>query len=175
MRKVVLTISKLGLAIGDIVNIKLVDSVGRVYVSPFGYQKDENITIASSVLEIDLLENDLIPNITSYKITLPNALNFTFRVTSSTGTLESHDLISLFNIGCVHGVIDTFSHTLDADFVEKLNHYFTGENPHFTAAQKDIVALYEYYANEIIDTTITIDVIEMMDTYLSTLIGVQNA
>lgn len=174
MRKVALTISKLGLIIGDIVNIKLIDSVGRIYVSPAGYQKDENITITSAVLEIDLLENDLIRNITSYKITLPSKVNFTFRVPSSV-SLESHDLISLFSIGCVYGVIDTFTHTLDADFVEKLNDYFTGENPHFTAAQKDIVALYEYYANEIIDTTTTIDVIEMMDTYLSTLTGVQNA
>lgn len=175
MRKVALTISKLGLIIGDVVNIELINSIGSLYVSPTGYQKNENITITTDVLNIDLMENDLMPNITSYKITLPSTVNFTFRVPSSTTSLESHDLISLFNIGCVKGVIDTFTRALDADFVEKLNDYFTGKNPHFTAAQKDIVALYEYYANEIIDTTTTIDVIEMMDTYLSTLTGVQNA
>jgi hypothetical protein len=34
--------------------------------------------------------------------------------------------------------------------------------------QKEVVNLYEYYANEIKDTTSTIDIMQMMDEYLAT-------
>jgi len=163
MRKVVLNISKLGLVIGNIVNIKLIDSVGNIYVSPSGYAKDLNITLSADLLEIDLLENELIPYLTNYKITLPNALHFNFKVPLSHKALvESHDLLSLLSLGCVYGIIDQGSNSLDAGFIEKLNLYFTGENPHFSATQKDVVRLYEYYADEVIATNYTIDVIELI-------------
>lgn len=173
MRKVAFPIAKLNVIIGDKITIKLVDSVGKDAVSTFGYSCNKEITVANAIEEIELLENEFIPFLTNYKLILASELEFTFRVPSSTET-TSHDLISLLNIGCVYGIIDIYERRLDDKFVEKLNLYFTGENPHFTPPQKDVVALYEYYANEVINTTYTIDVIQMMDEYLSTLKGENN-
>jgi hypothetical protein len=170
MRKVVLNIAKLGLVAGNVIKIQLVNSVGAVTISPMGYSFDSSFTLSSALFEVDLLENEAIPTLSSYKITLPNTLSFTFNVPFSYNYTEPHDLVSLLNIGCVHGLIDQDTKTLDEDFVSKINLYFTGENPHFSEVQKNIMKLYEYYANEVIDTTYTIDVIELMDAYLSTLI-----
>lgn len=174
MRKVALTIAKLNINVGNKIIIKLVDSVGKETVSTFGYSCDKEITVDNTIEEIELLENEFIPHITNYKLILDSGLEFTFRVPYSIDATP-HDLISLLNIGCVYGIIDVYERKLDDQFIEKLNLYFTGENPHFTPPQKDVVALYEYYANEVIDTTYTIDVIQMMDEYLSTLNGENHA
>ena len=174
MRKVALAIAKLGITVGDKIIIKLVDSVGKDAVSNFGYTCNKEITTANAIEEIELLENEFIPHITNYKLILTSGLEFTFIVPYSTETQTPHDLISLLSIGCVYGIIDTNARKLDNKFLEKINLYFTGENPHFTDAQKDVINLYEYYANEVINTTYTIDVIQMMDEYLSTLKGENN-
>lgn len=171
MRKVALAIAKLGINVGNKITIKLVDSVGKNTTSTFGYTCNQEITVANAIEEIELLENEFIPHLTNYKIILQSGLEFTFTVPYSTENPTPHDLISLLSIGCVYGIIDTNERRLDDKFVEKINLYFTGENPHFTDAQKDVMNLYEYYANEVIDTTYTIDVIQMMDEYLSTLKG----
>jgi len=172
MRKVVLNIAKLGLVIGDVISIQLINSIGNITMSPMGYF-NKSFTLSEQIFEVDLLENEAIPTLSSYKITLPNTLSFTFYVPPPYST--PHDLVSLLTIGCINGIINKETKTLDEDFVKKINLYFTGENPHFSAVQKDVMKLYEYYANEVIDTTYTIDVLQMMDTYLSTLIGVKNA
>lgn len=175
MRKVALPIAKLNITVGDKITIKLVDSVGKDTVSAYGYTYNKEITVANTIEEIELLENDLIPHITNYKLILASGLEFTFTVPYSTKNPTPHNLISLLNIGCVYGIIDVYERRLADQFVEKLNLYFTGENPHFTPSQKDVVVLYEYYANEVIDTPYAIDVIQMMDEYLSTLKGENNA
>lgn len=173
MRKVALAIAELNVNVGDKITIKLVDSVGKDAVSNFGHTYNKEITVANAIEEIELLENEFIPLLTNYKLILASGLEFTFRVPYSVD-VTPHDLISLLNIGCVYGIIDVYERRLDDQFVEKLNLYFAGENPHFTPSQKDVVALYEYYANEVINTTYTIDVIQMMDEYLSTLKGENN-
>jgi hypothetical protein len=175
MRKVILNISKLGLIAGNSIDIKLVNSVGTPMMTRMGYSFNASFTLNAPLFEVDLLENEAIDSISMYKITLPSAISFTFEVPLSYDYDLPHDLISLLNIGCFYEIINQDTKTLDSDFIKKLNLYFTGKNPHFTAVQKDIVNLYEYYANEILSVPYTIDVMRMMDEHLSTLIGESNA
>jgi len=171
MRKVSFNITKLGLVIGNTINVKLIDSVGKPTMSTFGYVCDQNITLSSTTQEIELLENEYMAHQTRYKITLPNSLNFTFVVPVSNDTTAPHDLLSLLNIGCIYGIIDVRERRLADDFVEKLELYFTGENPHFSESQKAVVQLYEYFADDVFGTPATIDIMQMMDEYLATLTG----
>jgi len=166
MRNVTLVIEKLGLNVGDTIDITLVNSVGNLLLSNSGYMLDEKITLSSETFEIDILENEHIDSISSYQITLANNLSFTFNVPISKNNIP-HDLLSLLRIGCVSEVIDKYTKELDSDFVKKINLYFTGENPYFSDTQKDVIKLYEYYADEIIDTDSTIDVIQMIDNSLA--------
>ncbi len=168
MRKVQLTASKLGLIVGDSLSVRLVDTVGNKLVSPMGYLFDETITVSSNVVELELMENDLIPGISNYKLTLPSGLNFNFKVPVSDTTVP-HELTSLLSIGCVYGVIDIDGGRLDERFVQKLDLFFSGENPHFSDAQKDVVRLYTYYADSVYGGTSTIDVMRMMDEYLASI------
>ncbi len=170
MRTVTLNISKLGLVVGDVVKIQLINSVGRLLLSTSGYMHDSSTTLTSETFEVSLLENEHIDVISNYKIILPNSLYFIFQVPVSFENTP-HDMLSLMRLGCVNGILDTHTKTLDAGFIEKLDLYFAGENPHFTKAQTDVVSLYAYYADEIFYTTSTIDIMQMMDSYLSTIKG----
>lgn len=170
MRKIQLSVSKLGMSIGDTFTVRLVDTVGKPLISTIGYSFDSVLTANTEIMEIELLENDLIPGISNYKIILQSGLNFTFKVPLSDNTTP-HELMSLLSIGCVYGVIDIDGNRLDDRFLEKLDLFFSGENPNFSAAQHDVVRMYQRYADEVYGTTATIDVMQMMDEYLSTLKG----
>lgn len=170
MRKVSLVIAKLGLSVNDVIKLQLVDTVGNILVSGTGYALDASITLDSDTFEYDLLESENINHLSRYKLTLPNLLEFNFTLPYSFEN-KTHDLLSLLSIGCFDGIVrrDGDEAYLDGEFLEKLNLYFTGENPHFSATEKDLVNLYEYYADEVISTENTIDVIQLMDEYLATL------
>jgi len=170
MRNITLVIEKLGLTVGDEIGIKLVNSVGSILLSNSGYMLDKKIILSSETFEIEVLENEHIDSLSSYQITLPNTLSFTFKVPVSHSNTP-HDILSLLRLGCIKGIIDTKYKTLDDDFIKKLEIYFTGENPYFTNTQREIFELYTYYANEVIDTTSTIDVMQIMDEYLTTIKG----
>lgn len=170
MREVTLDIAKLGLIVGDVLKIQLIDSVGNVCIANSGYMLDTPITLSSTTLSVELLESSYINMLSFYKITLPSGLKFKFNVPFSfEGT--PHDMLSLLQLGCYEGIIDKANSTLSENFVAKLDLYFSGENPYFTKTELDVVRLYEYYANEVIDTTSTIDIMQMMDEYLATIIG----
>ena len=170
MRMVSLQIAKLGLSVGDVIKIQLVDSVGNIMVSSTGYALDAEITLDDEIFLYNLQDNDAVNRLSHYRLTLPNLLTFTFTVPYSYEN-TNHDLLSLLNIGCFHGIIIKIGNTIELDkiFLEKLDLYFTGENPHFSPAQKDLVTLYEYYADEVLETTTTIDIMQLMDNYLATL------
>lgn len=170
MREVTLDIAKLGLIVGNAIKIKLINSVGGACMSSSGYFLDTTIILTTPTLTIELLENKYIDMLTFYQLTIPNGLKFNFSVPFS---LEGtpHDLMSLLQLGCYEGIIDQTTSTLAENFIAKLDLYFSGENPHFTKTELDVVRLYEYYANEVIDTTSTIDVMQMMDEYLATITG----
>ena len=168
MRRVTLVIKKLGLVVGDTIDIKLINSVGGLLLSNSGYMLDKEVTLSSELFYFYFLENEHIDSLSSYQITLPSSLIFTFKVPVSNTNIP-HDILSLLRLGCTKGIIDTTSKTLDIDFVKKLDIYFTGGNPYFTSTQRDVVALYDYYADEVIDTNSTIDVMQMMDEYLATI------
>lgn len=170
MREVTLDIAKLGLIVGDVLKIQLIDSVGNACMASTGYKLDTTLTLSTTTLTTELLENSYINMLSFYRITLPSGLKFKFSVPFS---LEGtpHDMLSLLQLGCYEGIIDKANGTLTENFVEKLNLYFSGENPHFTKTELDIVRLYEYYANEIYGTPSTIDIMQMMDEYLATIIG----
>ncbi len=172
MRIVTTSISKLGLKIDDVIKVQLLNSIGKPHMTLDGYSLNEDITIDSDTLELSLKENDSIDAISFYKITTPSEFTFTFEVPISIITDNpKHDLISLLNIGCFDGIIDIKNKTkiLNINFLEKLEHFFTGENPHFTKNEESLIKLYEYYANEIIGTESTIDIVQMMDEHLATL------
>ncbi|MDQ7067750.1 MAG: hypothetical protein Q9M40_07145 [Sulfurimonas sp.] len=171
MRTVTLTIAKLGLSIENTITLQLVDSLGNVIIDNTGYFLDETIVLDTDIFQIELKENNYINILSTYKLTLPNGLNFNFKVHTSFANTP-HDLISLLQIACYAGIVEIKNEdeiSLSASFVEKLNIYFTGENPYFTNTEKDLVNLYEYYADEIKYTTSTIDIVRLMDEYLATL------
>lgn len=170
MRTVTLDISKFGLIVGDTIKLQLINSVGGICASKSGYTLDATIVLDSTTFEIELLESEYIDMISFYQITLPNTLKFNFTVPSSFENTP-HDLLSLLQLACYKGIINIEENKLEESFVEKLDLFFTGENPHFTNTQKDVVNLYIYYADKVIDTTSTIDIMQMMDEYLATLIG----
>lgn len=170
MRNISLDISKLGLVVGNVIDLQLINSVGNVMSSNAGYALDESITLDSDIFIYALQESDSINHISFYRLTLPNLLSFTFTLPSST-TDKPHDLFSLLSIGCFKGIIEIYRETskLQDKFIEKLEIYFSGKNPHFSSAESDLVELYEYYGNEIIKTQNTIDIVRSMDEYLATI------
>lgn len=170
MREVTLEIAKLGLNVGDVVKLKLIDSVGNACMSSSGYSLDITTTLLSANFSIELLENKYINKITSYQIILPSGIKFNFTVPYSLQNAP-HDMLSLLQLGCYEGIIDRANKSLDENFIQKLELHFMGKNPRFTKTELDVVRLYEYYANEVIDTTSTIDIMQMMDAYLATITG----
>ena len=170
MREVTLNIAKLGLNVGDIIRLQLINSVGGACMSSSGYFLDLSATIQSTIFTIELLENEFVNMLSSYKFTLPNGISFNFSVPFSLQNTP-HDMLSLLQLGCYEGIIDKAKNSLDENFVQKLDLYFSGENPYFTKTELDVVRLYEYYADEVIDTTSTIDIMQMIDEYLATITG----
>lgn len=170
MREVTLTISKLGLNVGDVIRLRLIDSVGSACMSSSGYSLDSTVTLSAATFTTELLENSHINKTTTYQIMLPSGVKFNFLVPYSLQN-RPHDMLSLLQLGCYEGIIDKENNKLDENFVQKLDLYFMGKNPYFTQTELDVVRLYEYYANEVIETTSTIDIMQMMDEYLATIIG----
>jgi len=167
MRKVRLDVSKFGLVVGAKIKLELINSIGKLQATTSGYSLDKSIIIENiTIIEVKLLESDLVDFLHFYKITLNSELSFTFRVPTNDDS-STHDLISLFKLSCYKGIINQDNKSLSPLFTKKLDFYFSGENPHFTKVEKDIVQLYEYYANDVINGTATIDIMKMMDQYLS--------
>jgi len=166
MRTVSIDISKLRLNVGDKITIQLINSIGDLATTIDGYSLDEEITL-DSVFSKELMPTQDIDFISTYKLIFPNASYINFIVPSTNTT--AHDLLSLFKMPCTDGVINK-DNSLSNSFIAKLDLYLIGESPNFNANELNIVKLYEYFADEIIsDTTKTIDIMEVMDKYLTTI------
>lgn len=162
MRAVTLTIAKLGLSIGNTINIKLVNVVGKELST-------QDFVLSTATFSTSFSENDTMAFQTYYKLTIPNGLSFNFSIPTLSSN-EAHDLYSLLKISYYKGIIkiyDDDSIELDTRFITKLNLYFTGKNPHFTLVEQNIIYLYKYYADEVLDTISTIDIMMKIDEYLA--------
>lgn len=170
MRDVTLGISLIGLNVGDVIKLELVDSMGNLCTrASDGYGVDETITLSNTVFSKTLLENEAMDVLSHYKITLENGIYYNFELRLSDSSSAPHDLYSLLQFGCVASIINKYTKKLENSFLKKLDVYFSGGNAHFNVREQDVVTLYEYYADNVISTTSTIDVIRLMDAYLSTL------
>ncbi len=170
MRNVVFYASKLNLVIGSTINITLIDSIGRACTTPSGYALNSDIVVASERMEIPLMPNELTTFSTQYKITLGNGTRFYFTVPSAPfGETLPHDMLALLRIGCTREIIDHASGELDEKFLQKLGAFFMGMDAHFTPTQEDVVALYVYYADNVLTETATIDIMKKMDLFLATI------
>jgi hypothetical protein len=170
MRKVTLDISLLHLNVGDTVHISLVNSVGNKCVASNGFAIDTDFILDSPLFEIELLENENVGKISSYELSLASSLKLVFTVPARIDNTP-HELLSLSRLGCAKGIIDKYTKKLSDDFVTKLDRYFIGEKPNFTPTQKAVVELYVYYADNVIETLSTIDIMQLMDEYLATIQG----
>jgi len=166
MRKISLSISELGLSIGDEITIQLIDSVGCVLKSAFIENKTYAIT--NDVFETELLENDKIKVLSSYEITLPSSLSFYFKIPTNNENTP-HELTSLLSLACYENIIDKKHNKLYDDFVVKLDKYFSHEYVRLNTTELSVIKLYEYYANNILHGANTIDIMKLMDEYLSTI------
>ena len=168
MRTVSFPIAKLGLSIGDTITIKLVDSVGNIYVDASGYTLSEAFTLDSATFEYTLMETDTMLLDAKYKLVLPSGIEFSFKIFKSSETL-AHDLISLLHIACYKDVISVIDGEtqLDTKFLRELDLYFLGKSYFFTPTQQSLVNLYEYYADNVYGTSSTVDVVAMMDKHLT--------
>ena len=170
MRDVTLDISLIGLNVSDTITLMLVDSMGQQYTrASDGYTVNESITLDSPLFTKTLLENEALEALTHYKITIASGIYYNFELHLSDSSSAAHDLYPLLSFGCVNSIINKYTQKLDNDFVKKLGVYFSGGEAHFNVQQQDVVTLYEYYADNVIDTNYTIDVIRLMDEYLSTI------
>jgi len=170
LRDVTIDISLIGLNVGDEITLMLVDSMGNQYVrASDGYTVNENIILNSSLFKKTLLENEALEALTHYKITLTSGIYYNFELHLSDSSTASHDIYPLISFGCIDSIINKYTQKLDNDFVKKLDVYFSGGEAHFNVQQQDVVTLYEYYADNVIGTDYTIDVIRLMDEYLSTI------
>lgn len=172
MRTVSCPIAKLGLSIGDVVHLSLVNSVGATIMTRQGFSLDSEITINSDTFSIELLENDAIDELSKYKLALPNGFHFSFTLHSSFEDTP-HDLIYLLRSGCYEGIIIETKDGIELDhkFLKKLDAYFFGEKLYLTQVEKDIIKLYAYYADEVFSKGSTIDIMRMMDNYLANITG----
>ncbi len=170
MRDVTLDIALIGLTVGDVITLELVDSMGNVYTRESdGYSVNETITLDAQIFQKTLEETSAFELLTHYKITLSSGIYYNFELPISDTSSAAHDLYPLLKFGCIASILNKYTNKLDNAFVKKLDVYFSVGNPHFSLQQQDVVTLYEYYADNIIDTTSTIDVMRLMDSYLSTL------
>jgi len=175
LREVVLDITKFGLKVTDVISIKLIDSIGKEHTTADGYSFSKKIVLDSNILTVELRENSTISSLTNYKLTLPSNISFVFKVPYLLEKVP-HELSSLFMLSCYKEVFRGINNTsfLADSFLEKLELYFTGENPNFTSTEHDLVKLYEMYADEVVGTTNTIDIAQKIDEYLATIIGEEN-
>ena len=167
MRDIALDISLLGLNVGDTITITLVDSMGNKYSDANAI--DETIILDSTLFTKALLENEAFKALTHYKITLESGIYYNFELHLSDSSTKPHDLYPLLSFGCIASILNKYTQKLEPDFLQKLDIYFSGGEPHFYVRQQDVVTLYEYYADNVLDTNYTIDIIRVMDEYLSTL------
>lgn len=167
MRKIYVDMENIGLSNGDVVTIELLNSVGLACTTESFFSLNAQYTISDSVLEVELLENDKIKTDTHYKITLPNESCFTFVLPSSSeDDNPPHELTSLIKMGCFQNIVK--DDVLNTEFVEKLNLYFTGENPHFTHSEQSLVDMYIFYADKVFEDGLsTIDITELMDEHMA--------
>lgn len=169
MRTVTLDISRLHLQIGDTINLKLVNSVGDVCTAQDGYSLDEDITISANHFTKELLENSFVGILSFYKLTLPSSAFFNFMVPFSEEN-EAHELSSLLSMACLDECVYIDTESLNPNYFEKLDRYFMGEPPYFSVAEQDMTDLYAFYADDVIETTSTIDIANVMDSYLGSLV-----
>lgn len=171
MRKVTLSIANLHLNVGDTIKITLINSIGNNCIANNGFAMDSSFILDSDIFEVELLENEKVGQISSYELILPSTLKLVFMVPYNRYQNTPHELLSLCRLGCIKGIIDTTNKKLDSDFIRKLDDHFLGKNSHFTPTQKAIFELYVYYADNVIDSLSTIDVMQLMDEYLATITG----
>ena len=170
MRDIALDISLIGLNVGDALTLTLVDSMGNQYThASDGYTIKETITLDTPLFTKTLLENEALDALTHYKITLESGIYYNFELHLSDSSTKPHDLYPLLSFGCIASILNKYTQKLEPDFLQKLDIYFSGGEPHFNVRQQDVVTLYEYYADNVLDTNYTIDIIRVMDEYLSTL------
>jgi len=167
LRDVTLDISLIGLSVGDTITLMLMDSVGNKYSDANAI--DETITLNSSLFTKTLPENESFKALTHYKITLESGIYYNFELHLSDSSTKPHDLYPLLSFGCIASILNKYTQKLENEFVNKLDIYFSGGVPHFNIHQQDVVTLYEYYADSVIDKDYTIDIIRLMDEYLSTI------
>lgn len=170
LRKVEANIDSLGLSIGDVVTITLLNVIGK----PVSFIEDgkliscnKQITIDNKILSLELWENDNSNSTTYYQLTV-NDINYNFTVPKGTGT---HDLMSLFQTICTDEVYYIFNGQIsfETQFIEKIKKYFDGEEPYFTKNQKEVFEQFIYFADNVYGTDRTIDKIEMLNIYLGSL------
>lgn len=165
MREVYAKCENLGLNDGDVVTVHLLNSVGAV--SNLIYAIPTEFICENDSLTLTLLENEKIPFESYYKITLPTTLSFTFSVPVLPENTP-HELSSFINIGCFNEFFRDGK--LVDSFVEKLELFFTGENPHFTNKERRLVAVYVFYADKVIGNNVaTVDVAMAVDAFLASM------
>jgi len=172
MRKIALNINNIGLHINDIINIKLINNMGKPCTTPTGYSFDKDITVTAFIINIELLENDKILFTTSYKLTLKNGTTFDFTVPISKEINPlPHDFSSLLKIGCFNNIINISNGTTSvaSDFIKRFEAFIQKENVSFSEDEKDLIDMYIFYANNIYKKDITIDIIKELDQFLGSI------
>ncbi len=170
MRTVQTAISNLGLVQSNVIKLKLLDLIGR----EFSFVEDgklikynQDITIDSDILELELWENENSKSKTFYQLTINN-INYNFTVPKGDGV---HDLMALFQLGNNDEVSYILRDVLyfEEDFIEKIKLFFNKKEPNFTENQQRAFNQFVYYADEVYGSNRKFDFIEKLDQYLGSL------
>lgn len=169
MRKIFTDANAFGLSNGDIITITLLNKVGQELTTTYKNQLisyKKSIEIINNKLEVELYENDILPNDSYYEIVIKD-IKFKFKICSNNQNTP-HELTSLLQLGSNDEVayISNGNLVFENDFIEKIELKFTNKEPYFTENQERVFNFLIFYADYVHDKETTIDIEKLLDQQL---------
>lgn len=174
MRKIFTDANAFGLSNGDIITITLLNKVGQELTTTYKNQLinfKKSIEITNNKLEVELYENDILPNDSYYEITIKD-IKFKFKIYSNTQNIP-HELTSLLQLGSNDNIayIDNDELILEDNFIKKIELKLINQEPYFTENQERVFNFLIFYADNVYGNNLTIDIIKKIDIHLGGING----
>lgn len=174
MRKIFTDANAFGLSNGDIITITLLNKVGQELTTTYKNQLisyKKSIEIINNKLEVELYENDILPNDSYYEIVIKD-IKFKFKICSNNQNTP-HELTSLLQLGNNDEIayISNDELIFENDFIKKIELKLVGEEPYFTENQERAFIFLIFYADNVYGKNLTIDIIKKIDIHLGSISG----
>lgn len=169
MRNIFINANTFGLSNGNNITITLLNKIGQELTTTYKGQLinfNKTLEIVDDKLEVELYENNLLPNDSYYEIVIKN-IKFKFIINSDIEN-KSHELTSLLQLGSNDEVAYIHNDKLifEIDFIKKIDIKLSGLEPYFTENQERVFNFFCFYADYIINSNLTIDISKKIDELL---------